>query len=395
MDDLNNIVADYKQNIDDFYTKIKNENYLKEIIDDILLIYYEITEGKTAKNSIIRDLLLQPVAISPIYCNEYIENIKNKIINLKKIKQPEQRSEEWHTFRNNRLTASDLATALKKNKYSSRDVLIAKKCGYTEKFLAGSAILHGVKYEDVAIKIYENRNNVIVDEYGCIPHPEIDYFAASPDGICSYESKNINYIGRMLEIKCPKSREITGVVPEHYELQVQGQLEVCDLNLCDFLECDIKEYGNLTDFIQDSLDETNLKMNKENMEKGVIIEIYDRNKKTNIYKYLNDFTNIEDIEKWEELELNLIMNKDEFDYTGTTYWYLRKYSCVLVSRDIERFNIIKEQIKQFWDDVLKYRKIGYSDLIKKKKKSYSFNTNTNTNMNTNTKNELTFLPDSD
>ena len=33
----------------------------------------------------------------------------------------------------------------------------------------GAAILHGVKYEDVAVNIYENRNRVKIAEYGCIP----------------------------------------------------------------------------------------------------------------------------------------------------------------------------------------------------------------------------------
>ena len=32
----------------------------------------------------------------------------------------------------------------------------------------------------VATKYYEKINNVNVYEYGCIPHPSIDYFGASP-----------------------------------------------------------------------------------------------------------------------------------------------------------------------------------------------------------------------
>ena len=40
--------------------------------------------------------------------------------------------------------------------------------------------------------------------------------------------------GRMLEIKCPYSRVINGIVPDNYEVQMQIQLEVCDLEICDF-----------------------------------------------------------------------------------------------------------------------------------------------------------------
>ena len=47
---------------------------------------------------------------------------------LKKLELPEQRSEEWYIYRNNRLTASDLGTAMNINPYSTRDKLILKKC---------------------------------------------------------------------------------------------------------------------------------------------------------------------------------------------------------------------------------------------------------------------------
>ena len=90
-----------------------------------------------------------------------------------------------------------------------------------------------------------------VFEYGCIPHPNIDHFGASPDGIVEPESLNKNYVGRMLEIKCPGSRPITGFIPEYYHAQVQGQLEVCNLEFCDFVECKIDEYKTDDDYFND------------------------------------------------------------------------------------------------------------------------------------------------
>ena len=60
----------------------------------------------------------------------------------------------------------------------------------------------------------------------------------------------------MLEIKCPKSRPITGIIPPVYFGQVQGQLEVCDLEYCDFLECELREYNNQKEFFED-VDENN------------------------------------------------------------------------------------------------------------------------------------------
>ena len=294
------------------------------------------------------------------------------IQNLKTIKQPAQRTPEWYEYRNNRLTASDLGTAMGVNPYCKRKKLIAKKCGYEEPFWAGPAVKHGIKYEDVAIHIYEKRNNVNIFEYGCIPHPTIPHFGASPDGICDTDSINKKYIGRMLEIKCPKSRVIKEFIPMHYELQVQGQLEVCNLDYCDYLECSIKEYDSLQDFLDDSINTIN--KTKSGMEKGVVIETHDSTLDKNTYFYLYDFENKEEIDKWEE---KTKQNMKEV-YIKTTYWKLEVYSIKLVKRDRERFDtILLPEINSFWEDVLKYRECGHESLVKKHKPK-----------------ELDFLPDS-
>ena len=111
----------------------------------------------------------------------------------------------------------------------------------------GAAIIHGVKCEPIDTYFYEKLKNTNIFEYGCMPHPTISYFGASPDGICDYIDTNKQYTGRMLEIKCPKSRELNGFVPDYYELQIQGQLEVCDLEWCHFEECGLIEYDSEED----------------------------------------------------------------------------------------------------------------------------------------------------
>ena len=390
--DLIQLYNDYKQNIE---LDLTDEDNLEEITNDIYLVYTQFIDQNELNEPndkiIIRSLLIGKLFIlQPEYNEADIELLTKQIEQLKTIKQPEQRTPEWYEFRNNRLTASDLGTALKQNKYSSRQKLIAKKCGYQEPFITGAAIRHGVKYEDVAVSIYERRNNVVIHEYGCLPHPTLSYFGASPDGICDHTSQNKNYVGRMLEIKCPKSRPITGIIPEHYELQVQGQLEVCELQYCDYLECSIKEYSGFIEFIDDSSE--TITKTKNNMEKGLIIELFNTNTNTDKFIYLNKFNSQEEIEKWEEETISTIFQNDYLEYIGTTYWYLEKYSCVLVERDIPRFTTIKDQIKIFWDDVLKYREIGFESLITKKQivkenketKSKFFKKQP----------ELTFLPDS-
>lgn len=370
--------------INDFFNSntIENNQYdIQELIINVQLIYEQF--NKSFDESLCKKLIIErfPV-LPPIYNKQVLDELKIKIDKLKLIKQPAQRSEEWYEFRNNRLTASDLATAINLNPYGNRKKLIANKCGYKEAFMMNGAITHGVKYEPVATDIYEKLNNVTVYEYGCVPHDKIDYFAASPDGICECDENNINYAGRMLEIKCPSKRALTGFVPEYYELQIQGQLEVCDLEYCDFLECVIKEYNSIDEYINDSLDD-NLNRGKNKLRKGVIIEIYNNNTQSSEYIYKYHFNSKKEIEIWEETTLNNYLNSDVYDYNGTSYWYLQEYSIILVKRDIERFKEIKKGIDIFWSDVLKYREIGYETLVKtKEKKKYE------------TK-QLDFLPDSD
>ena len=157
------------------------------------------------------------------------------------------------------------------NPYSNSNQLLLE-CGKNVPFPSNAAIDWGVKYEEVAVQIYEYRNSVNVVEYGCIKHPNYDWLGASPDGITDD--------GVMLEIKCPSSRAITGVIPSYYWCQVQGQLEVCELDRCDFLECKLKNTWE-EEYLADNY-EGDYSRNNLNFEKGVVMEFYDRRLKISI-----------------------------------------------------------------------------------------------------------------
>ena len=140
-----------------------------------------------------------------------------------------QKSEEWLALRGKMLTASDIASAISKNKYETPEGLLLKKCGLGEKFTGNSATKHGEKYEDEARILYEQRHGEVVHELGLCPHPEYNWLGGSPDGVT--ES------GKLIEIKCPPLRQIVlGVIPEHYLPQVQMCLEILDLEEADFIE---------------------------------------------------------------------------------------------------------------------------------------------------------------
>ena len=144
---------------------------------------------------------------------------------------PLQRTKEWYELRKKILTASSLASAINKDHFNTREETIYNKIIDAPRTF-NPITEWGVKYEEIATKYYELLTNTKILEFGLIPHQEFNFFGASPDGICG-DNGNIEYMGRMLEIKCPPKRKFTKSVPHHYELQMQGQLEVCDLDECD------------------------------------------------------------------------------------------------------------------------------------------------------------------
>lgn len=141
-----------------------------------------------------------------------------------------QRSEEWFNLRKDRLTASDAYKALSQNR--TRDMLVRTKAfPETSKYFDSDPTRWGKVFEPMALRIYRVRNaQVVVYDFGLVPHPTLTCFGASPDGITA--------TGVMVEIKCPYTREIKpGCVPDAYEVQMQGQMAVCGLTNCDYIEC--------------------------------------------------------------------------------------------------------------------------------------------------------------
>ena len=289
------------------------------------------------------------------------EFLRKQVEYLLTVPQPEQRTEAWYRLREGRLTASDLATALNESKYDKPIDLVLKKCGLGPPFKGNKHTEWGVKYEPIATMIYEQRNNVKVIEFGLMPHPTIPFLGASPDGITPE--------GMMLEIKCPPVRAITGIIPHNYWLQMQLQLETCDLEECDFLECRLTEYLDEEEYYEDKY-EDELKT-FDNMEKGVLIT-YDAPtedepyKKRYIYPDRIGLTQ-DEINAWCEEK------GKEFDDQGVpyvrNYWRLEKLSCVRVDRNRKWFEVKLPVMKAFWKDICFYRSIGCDELLEKKNKN--------------------------
>lgn len=162
--------------------------------------------------------------------------------------QPIQRSEEWFAMRRTRITASEYFKVMGTS--TARDTFVFEKAteilqpDKTKKRRTPPSFHDargwGTIFEDVCVMVYTSflRKGAVVEEFGMLPHSEHTFLGASPDGISNEKSASEQDVGRMLECKAPYSRELKhGHIKDAYLAQMQGQLEVAQLNECDYLEC--------------------------------------------------------------------------------------------------------------------------------------------------------------
>lgn len=294
--------------------------------------------------------------INKEFINSRIKELKNnrKILNkLKKIPYIEQRSLEWFELRKKSLTASDLFDAIsKKNK-----LLAKKKAGvYIENIDFNNIVATkwGTMFEDMAIRCYSQlNNNIKIHEFGLINNKKIENFAASPDGITD--------LGIMVEIKCPYLREIKkDVIPEKYYYQVQGQLAVCELNECDYIECKFVTFNNYEEYKNYVI---NNNLNKINH--GIIAEYF--NKKENKYEYLYSNHNLNYDETLEDINRQKNEKNNDSEFIKLTYWYLEKIYIQRIKFNKELWTTISEKINTFWNLVIECKKLPIEYKIEKKK----------------------------
>jgi len=300
------------------------------------------------------------------YCNTNIINKPNIPIIEKKLKsysnmeQPEQLSKEWFEFRREGLSASDLYKAL--DTQAKQNHLILSKClpiDFNKSFSTNinSPCHNGHRYEPLSIMHYEKDFNTTIGEFGCIRHKTHKFLRASPDGI-NIDSKNLRY-GRLVEVKNPTSRQIDGIPEKAYWVQMQIQMEVWDLDECDFLETTFKEYENEEEYKKDGA----TFIHRENgMRKGIVVQFYHNSKPH--YEYPPVDINEKEFDAWYD---DIIEKNSEMAYIKNIYWYLHDYSCVLVPRNKKWFEHILPKIRDLWDTVLKERQTGYDHRRPKKR----------------------------
>ena len=363
----NNVKADLSNDIiiKDIYNELINTYELNDKDDDLSLSrkYYF---HNYVKNSIHKKVVDFKTRIKGR------ETILEKLKVLKELKLPDQRSEEWYKIRESILTASSLADAIGEGHFCTKEDLLLQKCGGPRGEVPFEIVEWGVKYEPVATTFYEKLNNLTVLEFGLVPHPEFKIFGASPDGICDIDSPP-DYIGRMLEIKCPPKRNFTDEVPRHYWMQMQGQLESCDLEECDFLQVKFIEYLSEEDYITDVYLENRIVKegySNNNLPKGLLISFIQNNLEGNPtikYEYGDFYSSHENLKKWSDNILDKYKNSDfKYDIVKFHWWKIERYEITLVGRDREWWLSVQPKIIDFWEDVLHHRKIGIQDILDKR-----------------------------
>jgi hypothetical protein len=225
----------------------------------------------------------------------------------------------------------------------------------------------GQKYEPLSVMFYENKYNSKVEDFGCIQHEHYSFLGASPDGIIT--DKNSDRYGRMLEIKNVVNREITGIPKKEYWVQIQLQLEVCNLDQCDFLETKFIEYPDKEAFYKDTDNkDTILTKSLEGKQKGIILQFYTKEGRP-FYKYkpLNIETQ-KQIQEWEESEVEKYESEPyQYNFIKFIYWKLEILSCVLVLRNKEWFKNSIVQLEKVWRIIEHERVHGYEHRAPNKK----------------------------
>ena len=261
---------------------------------------------------------------------------------LQEYGQNDQRTDAWHSKRGEMLTASEIYKACKDASPASRHEIIMSKLVPRERTPAGcgpKALLWGTRFEPVAKLIYTTyyQGGIEIVDTTCIPHPVHTFLGASPDGIIITKDKEDFRYGKLVEFKCPISRDFTDTtpIPDTYYHQMQLQLECTGMHECEYIEIKFREV-NYSEWVDCTA-----------KYKSFFIVADDGEV---IYRDIEDKR---DVPTWRRE----MMPQDEREWS-TTYWYFDKIRTSLVSRDPEWITSNIESFTEVWNTIQEHRKNG-------------------------------------
>jgi hypothetical protein len=206
------------------------------ILRAVLYEYYVFTQ----------ELISQPSRLTP-----HPEIVSR----LSALPQTPQKSAAWHAEGRELLTAHEFG-AVCYGTPSRYNIVLRKKCEpvhvvapveenseeaaesqtvfMTDENGKLGALKWGWRYEPVARQLFETcvAGGEVHDTMGRVRHHTLPNLAASPDGLITSGPRT----GRLVEIKCPITRELDNTIPLDYYCQMQLQAEVCDAEAVEYVE---------------------------------------------------------------------------------------------------------------------------------------------------------------
>jgi hypothetical protein len=197
----------------------------------------------------------------------------------------------------------------------------------------------GIRFEPVVKQIYEHKYGATIKELGRLVHETDPRCSASPDGLV-YDCANHVRTGRLIEIKCPVTREINDTIPKDYYSQMQMQLHVTGLQHCDYVEAVFSsKYKN----------SNNIKQEGPSQYNGNIALIrYAELQGDQEFYYA--YSPINCSEDWTPTL------EEEEEVIEIIPWKLMEWSEHLVARSEEWWQSLKPVMDAFWEDVGKAKK---------------------------------------
>lgn len=358
---------------------LEEDEEINEVTDECL-----VCDGPT-KYSPLNDglyyfyLYIMPrreFATSFTYHTQSIGETTRKIEYILGKPQPAQKTPEWYEYRRSVITASNLYKVF--GSPSVKNELIYEKCKVhiapttfegddtAVSYVNTNSSLHwGNKYEPLSVIMYEHIYSTTICSLGCISHDTIPFIGASPDGM--NDNPLSPRYGRLVEIKNVKSREIDGTISEAYWIQMQIQMEVCDINDCDFVETKFIEYEGYSDYMEDQCDvdpeyeyeyEYEYTKYTRKMIKGMMMYFHKPTEPPKyVYKPLNVLPGMDE-DMWENATTEEYVSNG-YQWITNIYWKLVVFNCQLVMRNKFWFSKAIPHIEDVWNTIVEERVTGF------------------------------------
>jgi len=263
--------------------------------------------------------------------------VKEMLDTIRAKPQSVQRTEEWYKEMRHTLTASEFYQLFTSAR--SRGTLVISKLPQDREFGAPrlscltmemTPLDWGIRFEPLAKLVLEKHWSVEIAELGRLHHYTIKGLAASPDGII-IEPDTSPFYGNLVEIKCPSSRIIGKGVPKDYWYQMQLQLEVIQMPVCQYAEFHFKSY---------TAQKQEFDLSGDYGEKGILCVVQHEDLQKIEYRY----GPLGDMEWTPTLE-------GGWDLLERVPWGLEKMWIQPVLRDEAWFQSVLPLIYNFWQDV--------------------------------------------